>query len=81
MEGAVCVVELASLQVQEEAGVRLQTQQPVEREGSRAVVRAIVERRDLIVLPRLEALLEERLSSRVQRSDWLKVQNNNIPYI
>lgn len=71
VESAVGVVELASLQMQEEAREGLEPQEPVECECGGGVVSAVVERRDLIVLPRLEALLEEGATRRVERSNWL----------
>ena len=80
MERSVCVIELASLQVEEEAGKRLETEKPVESEGGGGVVRAVVEGRDLVVLPRLVTLLEEGATCRVQRSNGLKQQNDILYY-
>ena len=48
-----------------------ESDEPVEGEGGRGIVRAIVEGRDLVVLPLLVAVLEERLPRRVQCADWL----------
>ena len=78
VERSVCVIELASLQVKEEAGERFETEKPVESEGGGGVVSAVVEGRDLVVLPRLVTLLEEGATCRVQRSDRLKQQNDNL---
>ena len=41
---------------------------------------AVVERRDLVVLPLLVALLKEGLPRRVQRADRLQ-ENNSIKFI
>ena len=49
-----------------------ESDEPVEREGGSAVVSAVVEGRNLIVLPARETILKERASRRVQRSHRLQ---------
>ena len=59
-----------------------ESDEPVEREGGGAVVRAVVEGRYLLVLPARAALLEEGTSRRVQGTDWLantaKASHSNV---
>ena len=71
-EESVGVVELPVLQGEEQAGERLQPDEPVEGEGCSGVVGAVVEGRDLVVLPRVVAILKVRLAGLVQGSDWLE---------
>ena len=51
-----------------------ESEEPVEREGGGGVVRAVVEGRDLVVLPALVALLEEGAPRRVQSTNGLRVE-------
>ena len=52
------MVELPVLQGEEQAGERLQPDEPVEGEGCSGVVGAVVEGRDLVVFPGTVARLE-----------------------
>jgi len=70
-EQPVGMVELASLQCEEHAGEGLEPDQVVEGEGRGGVVRSVVERGDLVVLPRVVPRLEVFPSRLVQSSNGL----------
>ncbi len=66
MEGAVGVVEFAVLELQEVGGEGLDADEPVEGESGGGVVGAVVEGRDVRVVPVLVAFDEGLATARVE---------------
>ena len=76
-EGSVSVVELATLQIQEESGERLLTHQPGQSERCGRVVSTVMEGRNLIVFPCVVPFFEELLPAWIQGSYRLKTNIKN----